>query len=342
MAESQGVGVDQVVVTLPSNSNMVKYPTNKPTEYTVSLRTALDFGKAHTDWEVALVYAQFTQGWNNVRHDCTLRFLVKIPKLPTEEAARAAGHRELFNREIPMGSPDGDWEDYLADVYLEALAEAKTIGAANEYVYYKVVLRASYFASVQALLDHVSRLFDLAFSRYGASLDYQVDFTTGYAKFVASRCNVILVDGGTYFAGLLGLPNKRVAYRDYTAISAERGRPASLYAVELTGSRKPGLDVLHSMFVYSDVIERQPVGDSDAPLLGIVPVGSVAPGHRVHYAFNPLLYLPVSQCYIRNINIQLATETGDPVPFASASDNFICCLRFRRRPIGKYQQPFLL
>ena len=58
MAESK-IG-DQVVVTLPSNSSMDKYRQNKPTEYRVVLRSALDFGNAHQDWEVALVYAQFT------------------------------------------------------------------------------------------------------------------------------------------------------------------------------------------------------------------------------------------------------------------------------------------
>ena len=77
MAESK-IG-DQVVVTLPSNSSMDKYRQNKPTEYTVVLRSALDFGNAHQDWEVALVYAQFTQGWNNIRKDCTVRLLVKLP-----------------------------------------------------------------------------------------------------------------------------------------------------------------------------------------------------------------------------------------------------------------------
>ena len=96
------------------------------------------------------------------------------------------------------------------------------------------------------------------------------------------------------------------------------------------------------MYVYSDVIERQPVGDSDAPLLGIVPVGDAAPGSRQHYPFNPLIYLPVSQAYIRNIHITLATENGDPVPFAAVSDNVVVCLRFRRKPSGKYQIPFLL
>jgi hypothetical protein len=342
MADSQGA--DQIVVTLPSNSNLDKYPENKPTEYTVALRRALDFGKSHIDWEVALVYAQFTQGWNNVRKDCTLRFLVKIPKLPTDAAARAAGHQELFVRgEIPYNLDDTEWEDNLCVDYVDDLTDAPDSKfKAAEWVFYKVVVRASYFSSVQALLGHVSRLFDLAFSRYGASLDCEVDFTTGYAKLTPSRCNIMLMLGDTYFAELLGMPTSRVKARDYSGVGGDRGRPAVLYTVTLTGTRKPKLDVLHSMYVYSDVIERQPVGDTDAPLLGIVPVGDAQPGHRVHYPFNPLSYLPVSQCNIKTIHVELVTEHGDPVPFASASDNVVCGLRFRRKQPSKRQQPFVL
>jgi hypothetical protein len=112
--------------------------------------------------------------------------------------------------------------------------------------------------------------------------------------------------------------------------------------VDLTGTRKPKLDVLHSMYVYGDVIERQLVGDSDAPLLGIVPVVDAVPGHRVHCACNPLIYLPLSQAYIRNIRVTFATENGDPIPVASASGNVVLCLRFRSKASGKYQIPFLL
>jgi hypothetical protein len=340
MAESQGT--DQVVVTLPSNSNMEKYASNKPTDYTVVLRTPLNFGRAHTDWEVALTHMQFTQGWNNFRKDCIIRLLVKIPKLPTEAAARAAGHQELFFREVPFNVDDTTWEDNLASEYVDDMAEATgSKFKVNEWVYYRVLMRANYFSSVQALLEHFSKHFDLAFNRYGASLDYEVSFSTGYVKLLPSRCSIILMDAGTYFAELLGLPSKLVKTRDYTPIGPT-GRLARLYELTLDGTRKPKLDVLHSMYVYSDVIERQPVGDTDAPLLGIVPVGDASPGHRVHYAFNPLSFLPVSQSLIKNINVQLATENGDPVPFASVSDNVVCCLRFRRKPSTKYHHSFVL
>jgi len=339
MAESK-IG-DQVVVTLPSNSSMDKYRENKPTDYTIVLRSALDFGNAHADWEVALVYAHFTQGWNNVRKDCLVRLLVKIPKLPKQPEANQPP--ELFHREIPFNQDGTDWEDNLASAYADDLAEAaNSTFKLDEWVYYRMLLRASNYPSVQAFLEHIRKHFDLAFGRFGASLDGEVDFTTGYVKLIPSRCQVILLDGNTYFADILGLPTTKVKERDYSAIRGGHGRPAKLFSVDPIGTRKPKLDVLHSMYVYSDVIERQPVGDTDAPLLGIVPVGNKAPGERAHYPFNPLIYLPVSQAYIRNIRITLATENGDLVPFATASDNVVCCLRFRRKPSSKNQIPFVL
>jgi hypothetical protein len=320
---------------------MDKYRQNKPTEYTVVLRSALDFGNAHQDWEVALVYAQFTQGWNNVRKDCLVRLLVKLQNLPKQPVANQPP--ELFHREIPFNEEGTDWEDYLASTHADEMVEAANSKfKLNEWVYYRMLLRASNYPSVQAFLQHIRKHFDLAFGRFGASLDGEVDFTTGYVKLIATRCEVILLDGDTYFADILGLPTTKVQERDFSSIGSGRGRPAKLYTVDLIGTRKPKLDVLHSMYVYSDVIERQPVGDTDAPLLGIVPVGDTSPGSRVHYAFNPLIYLPVSQAYIRNIRVTLATENGDPVPFASASDNVVVCLRFRRKASSKYQIPFLL
>lgn len=49
---------------------------------------------------VPLVYTQFTQGWNEVTEDRTLRFLVKIPKLPAAVAERDVRHEVLFFREV--------------------------------------------------------------------------------------------------------------------------------------------------------------------------------------------------------------------------------------------------
>ena len=152
------------------------------------------------------------------------------------------------------------------------------------------------------------------------------------------------MDGGTYFAEVLGLPSKKVAERDYNDPTfGDRARLARLCELELSGKRKPKLDVTHSMYVYSDIVEPQSVGDSEAPLLGIVPVGEGSPGHRVHFSFDPPVPVPVAKPFIKTINIKLATERGERVPFAAASDTFACGLRFfREAPYHNYQQPFVL
>jgi hypothetical protein len=46
--------------------------------------------------------------------------------------------------------------------------------------------------------QHIRRNFDAAIGRFGASLDGEVDITTGYVKFVPTRCQVMLLDGDTY------------------------------------------------------------------------------------------------------------------------------------------------
>jgi hypothetical protein len=339
-------GRGKVVVTLQSNSNMDKCPQNKPTEFTVVLRTALDFGNDHRDWEVALQYVQFTQGWNNLRKDCVLRFLVKVPKLVSAQVASAAGHQELFVREIPFndeGTYDWDLDDNVMSLHFDDLTEATDSKIKKEeWVYFKAHMRANNFPSVQAMLDHFTRLFDMAFTHYGATLGYEVSFTTGFVKLIPSRCSIMMFEAGTYFADLLGLPSKLAKKMDYSRITTMKGaREASVYAISLEGTRKPRLDVLHSIYVYSDVVESQPVGDTEAPLLGVVPIGDVAAGHRIDYRFKTRDFLPVSQAYIKNIRIKLATDEGEPIPFASASDNVVCSLRFQRRP-SKYQEPFVL
>jgi hypothetical protein len=99
--------------------------------------------------------------------------------------------------------------------------------------------------------------------------------------------------------------------------------------VSLEGSKKPLLDVMHSMCRYPGMIEAQPVGDIEAPLLGIAPVGTAQPGERVHHALNPLGYLPLSASFTRAVRTELRTNAGHPVPFTAASDNVVCCIRLR-------------
>jgi len=321
--------VDEKLITLLSNSNMEQYPSNKPTEYVVSLRKPIDLDGSGSDWEAALLSIQFTQGWNNVRQDTMLRLFVKPTKaLPTEQAVAASGKTELFYREPPSWSAvDADCADHMLAAYHDA--EGGEVDAT--WTYYKLRVPKGYYQSVQHVGEIISKQFEKAYGSHNAYLDMEVDYATGYAKLVPRGCQVVVFDTTKYLMDLLGIPSTKHTEMDYGVVRSEYGKWTT-YKVSgsLQGTRKPRLDVIHSMHVYSDLIEAQPVGDIEAPLMGIVPIGSAQPGERVNYAFNPLSYLPLSASFMRNIRITLCTDNGDPVPFAEASDNVVCCIRLRR------------
>jgi hypothetical protein len=78
--------------------------------------------------------------------------------------------------------------------------------------------RAKNYPSVKALLDDIRKHSDLAFGRFGASLD-------GEAKLVPIGFHIILLDGDTYFPEILGLPTTKVQEKDFSSFTSGRGRP---------------------------------------------------------------------------------------------------------------------
>jgi hypothetical protein len=321
--------MEEMLITLPSNSSAEQHPTNKPTEYTVTLRKPIDLDGNGNEWEAALLSMQFTQGWNNVRQETMLRlFVLPTKALPTKVSVAAAGKTELFYREAPGWlATDADCGDFMLANYYDS----NTDGVDDTWTYYKLRVPIGYYHSVQQVGEYISKQFEKAYGSYGAHLDMEVDYTTGFVRFLPRGCKVFIFDTSKYLMGLLGLRCTMHTERDFTQYKSSYGIWRTYKVVEsLQGTRKPQLDVVHSMYVYSDLIEAQPVGDVEAPLLGIVPIGSAEPGERVHYAFNPLSYLPLSATYVRSICIELRTDNGDPVPFAAASDNVVCCIRLRR------------
>ncbi|KAK6167066.1 hypothetical protein SNE40_021173 [Patella caerulea] len=81
--------------------------------------------------------------------------------------------------------------------------------------------------------------------------------------------------------------------------------------------RKVDLDSnFHNIYIYTDIIENQLVGDKSAPLLRAIQVDlSKSFGSTVYKTFDNPYYIPVSQNYIDTIELGLYTELGHLVPF---------------------------
>jgi hypothetical protein len=157
-------------------------------------------------------------------------------------------------------------------------------------------------------------------ARYSTNMGLGIDGATGRMTFRVDNMMAALYmfTESPPLVHALGLPPKAIDNKEPT-----------VYGLGLEGSKTPRFDAVHSLYVYSDIVKEQRVGDSMSPLLEIVPVKGV-PGNRVHYSVNPLTYLPVNRDYVDSINIVIMDEYGNPVVFPDDVENVVCRMRFRR------------
>ena len=91
----------------------------------------------------------------------------------------------------------------------------------------------------------------------------------------------------------------------------------------------PSIRRISNMYVYSDIVELSPVGNSEVPIMGVFPIKSNFQENG-HWVFNPPLYVRIREKNIRTITMKISTETGEEFPIYD--DVVTCRLNFRRRP----------
>ena len=73
-----------------------------------------------------------------------------------------------------------------------------------------------------------------------------------------------------------------------------------------------------NLYVYADIVELHPVGDTEANLLRIVPVKDEE-GGVVSEEFATLLYFELSQTNFNTVTIFITHDNGNEVPFEDAT-----------------------
>jgi hypothetical protein len=84
---------------------------------------------------------------------------------------------------------------------------------------------------------------------------------------------------------------------------------------------------IEPVYVYTDVIKPNLVGDSYVRLLTSLHFPSGTGYHRFHYA----LYKPVEQSFIESISIRLITKTSEDVVFEDSDIPFLVTLHFKKK-----------
>ena len=94
------------------------------------------------------------------------------------------------------------------------------------------------------------------------------------------------------------------------------------------GEHEPFLDDISSIYVSSDIIEYQLVGNTQVPLMGVLPIQGEN-GKQLYWNFNPTFYIPVIKTHIPDIEIQLSTPTGKLLEILDG--DVIARLHFRKK-----------
>lgn len=85
---------------------------------------------------------------------------------------------------------------------------------------------------------------------------------------------------------------------------------------------------LDLIYVYCDLVESMLVGDTKAPLLRIVDKSEKTTG-VAYRTFNPIQFVPVQKKSFDTIEVKLAIDTGNVVPFFPGK--CVLVLEFRRK-----------
>lgn len=95
-----------------------------------------------------------------------------------------------------------------------------------------------------------------------------------------------------------------------------------------TGDRPMDRDPLHELFIYTNIIENQLVGDTSAPLLKTVASKGRFPQMQT-FKYDRLEYHSVISSLISTIEIDIRDETGERVPFQTG--RVVLTLHFRQK-----------
>jgi len=216
---------------------------------------------------------------------------------------------------------EGDYEVGLADLSFPKYFEMKEQSYAVYNLktgYSKVhVIRQRVFRSPAELVHYINDMF---------SNDSEVDI-----KFnIDPLTNIVSVYIGPHSGfwtekelfNLLGFYDN-IALGDFHAPTTETNGN-----LRREGTSPCALNFVYTVYVYTDIIAMEIVGDIKARLLEIVPVNESFSGN-IHYRASKIRYHPLEKKTINEIEMELRSSLGEKIPFARG--RVVACLHFRRR-----------
>ena len=105
---------------------------------------------------------------------------------------------------------------------------------------------------------------------------------------------------------------------------------ASFDETHMKGDEVVDLDSVDSLYIYCDVVEPRVVGDSQVPLLRIIPVEGIF-GELITRIYENVHYVRLQRKNFQTIEINIRDRSGNKVPFEQGTLNVTLHFRQRKR-----------
>lgn len=181
-------------------------------------------------------------------------------------------------------------------------------------------LQSGYFENVNKLIDHLNKDLNKALKTL-----YKVNAgDPSYFTYKNERMNFLLT-------GMLDLGREDVTHF-VNYLAEEAGMSKNLIDQLKIGKNEPYVlpdpySENRLMYVYSDIVRPNLVGDVQTPLLRVVALKGKR-GEMMSEVFHNPYYVPVARRGFDTIEININTELGEPMPFVDGKS--VAVLHFRK------------
>ena len=287
-------------MVLTSDASLDQYPENKPSEFKMQLPSQLHLSE---DWEVAMTRIIYPYTWQNVRNNqLSYTLLCKAGPVPWSLSIHLPRGIYRTVKDVIDGMLMG-LHNALKDLYLKSEETITSLGG-NECFY---------------IHEKAQHYFELRLP------------TAWYVTLPKTLARAL---------GYLNHKNQLPALYQIQSsplVELKPDQSITLLRTTTTLARKEdlvwGMLSRHSfqtMYVYSDLIESQVVGDAQANVLRIlVPRGQ--PGDTVTEEVKQPTYHSLRTSVFSSVAINIRGDTGQPITFVSGTVRVT--LHFRRRAI---------
>lgn len=306
----------QFQVLVLSNSSTSQYPNNRPNDFANELIHPI---RLKGEWEVAMTDMLHPFNGLNIQKEIPIAIMIAD--------AKEGRHTDLdsgYARKEPM-----------AVFAHPAVIEFEGLGGFPCAFRY-LTLAPGYYDSVDQICKILTQRLRQIWADYKLdppAVDFQYDPTTDRVTIEQSHYFNVLFTYGNYLQRILGFypftdgnMDKVFEIRLNLIECVRRRRPTTEKAY---ASYSPQLDTASSMFVKSDLIRYQRFGDTQAPILSMIPCQGNF-GEAVYWHAEEPLYLPVAQTNIQSIKISLCCENGTKFQLAEGGIT-ACYLSFRKK-----------